>query len=85
MSALYGQVHGSAETTASRRGSVASHIRSSVQSWNGSIITEMYYHDDDLRIRVEYSDDSCFYGKTIYDGSVSDFVTILSNNRSGLC
>ena len=56
MSKFYGQVEGGAKTIASRRG--FNSIRSSVQSWDGSVILEMYYNGDDmLCIRVDVVED----------------------------
>lgn len=72
MAVFYGQVDGTAQTVASRRGS--NNIKASVQSWNGSIITTLRYKEDELWITVDYDEGSSFYGKTIYDGSVQDFV-----------
>lgn len=41
MATFYGQVFGNAQTSASRQGSKNSGIRTSAQSWNGSIIVEL--------------------------------------------
>lgn len=43
MSAFYGQIKGMADSLASRRGSMESGIKASVQSWDGSMITSMRY------------------------------------------
>lgn len=73
MSKLYGTIVGQAKTKATRRGS--SEIRASVQSWNGSIIMEMYYDDDDvLSLRVEKADGSKIKGECIWNGSFDKFV-----------
>lgn len=74
MSKFYGQVEGGAATVASRRG--FSSIKSSVQSWDGSAIFEMYYDKDDmLCIRVSVAeDDSKFYGDRIFDGGFGEFI-----------
>ncbi len=78
MSKFYGQIQGQATTIASRRGSANSHIKASVQSYDGSIITELYYGDDDeLRIRVEHAEGSSFSGHPIYDGTVDGMVLAL--------
>lgn len=75
MSVFYGQVSGQAETTASRRGSYNSGIRVSAQSWDGSLITKMYYSGgDDLMVEIEVSDGSSMYGITVYSGKFDDFV-----------
>ena len=75
MSRFYGQVEGMARTRASRQGSDNSHIRASVQSWNGSIITELYYDEADvLCIEVSSSEESSFRGRAVYNGPVERFV-----------
>lgn len=82
MSAFYGQVEGQAKTIASRRGSANSHIKASVQSWNGSIITELYYVGDELCIEVQHADGSAFRGYTIFDGTMDDFVAALRGSEN---
>lgn len=47
MATFYGQVEGMAPTRGSRCGSYASHIRSSVQHNDGSIIFEMFKPSED--------------------------------------
>ena len=78
MATFYGQVKGNAKTTASRQGSMASGIKASVQSWNGSIITKMYYNaDDELCIEVRHNSGSGFDGYTVFNGSVDAFISKL--------
>lgn len=72
MSKLYGTIVGQAKTKATRRGS--SEIRASVQSWDGSIIMEMYYDDDVLSLRIEKADGSKIKGECIYDNTVEKFI-----------
>lgn len=61
MSRFYGQVEGMAETIATRRGS--NFIKSSAQSWDGSVITRLSYDENDvLKIQIELSDKSSFSG-----------------------
>lgn len=75
MSTFYGQVLGQAETLATRRGSEKSRIRSSVQSYDGSIITELYYDKQgELCITVEHASGSSFHGYTCYDGKFEHFI-----------
>ena len=75
MATFYGQVKGNAETEAGRRGTYGSGIRPSVQSWDGSVITSLKYGDQgELRVQVETSDGSEFYGRTIFDGTFDEFV-----------
>ena len=86
MSKYYGQVSGQARTTASRRGSAASGIKSSVQSWDGSII--MYLRDTrhgENQLRVEAKlDDSSFSGETIFDGPLKDFINMCLMYEEGI-
>jgi len=73
MSRLYGTIKGMARTNATRRGS--SEIRASVQSWDKSLIFEMYYDEDDvLSLRIEKADGSKIKGECIYDNSVDKFI-----------
>lgn len=78
MSMFYGQVHGQAESTASRRGSAKSGISASVQSWNGSIILWLREFKDELWLDVSYDEGSSFRGHTLWDGPLEEFVNILS-------
>lgn len=70
MSKLYGQVDGSAKTIASRRGN--NEIKTSVQSWEGSVITRMFYDGDELKVEISISDGSSCYGNTCFTGSLDD-------------
>ena len=74
MSKFYGQLQGKAKYRATRCGTGVSRIRASVQSFDGSIITELFYEGKDLCIRVEHSDDSGFYGFCIFEGTVERFL-----------
>ena len=75
MSTFYGQVSGQAKTTASRRGSNASHIKASCQSYDGSVIMEMYYgNDGELCVRIEHNKGTKFSGDEVFDGTVQDFI-----------
>lgn len=78
MAKFYGQVEGQANTIASRRGS--SYIKSSVQSWNGSITTELFYNDkEELCIEVMHTDGSGFGGYTVFRGTVENFLEKLKS------
>ena len=80
MATFYGQVQGQAQTIASRRGSYSSHIKASVQSYDGSVITELYYGDDEtLRVRVAVSDGTDFYGRRVFDGTLEELTNCLVN------
>jgi len=78
MATFYGQVAGSARTRGTRVGSFASDIRASVQSWNGSVTTRLYYDKgEQLCIEVEHSEGSKFGGCAVFDGTVTEFVETL--------
>lgn len=83
MSRFYGQVRGNAQTSASRRGTSITGIRSSVQSYDGSIA--MYLRDTKhgMMLRVEHAEGSDMYGNTIFDGTMNEFVTILRGGEDG--
>lgn len=71
MSKFYGQVEGSAQTIATRRG--FRDIKSSAQSWDGSVITRLFYDDDGkLNINIQLSDDSSFYGCSYFTGTLDE-------------
>lgn len=78
MSTFYGQVEGMSQTVASRRGSRDSGIKASVQSWDGSLISRMWYDNDgNLKVALEVSNDSSSYGDTIFRGSLDDLRSLL--------
>lgn len=70
MSAFYGQVEGSAKTSASRRGS--KDIKVSAQSWNGSIQTRLYYDGDDLMVDITIGEESSFTGYSYFHGTLEE-------------
>ena len=74
MSAFYGMVQGN-RGAAIRGGSRASGFKSTVQSWDGSVITRMSYNDkDELMVSVEVAKGSAPYGTTIFDGTFEEYV-----------
>lgn len=76
MSKYYGQVSGSSNTTASRRG--FTEIMASVQSYDGSVITRLYDNrDGEMRLEVSIADDSSMWGVTVYQGTIEHFKEIL--------
>lgn len=90
MSLFYGMVEGQAETSASRRGSLKSRIKSSVQSYDGSLQMELFYKDNDpekeLCVNISYTEDnSSFYGRTIYWGTFKNLVNLLKQTRDYDC
>ena len=74
MAKFYGQVIGS-RSAATRTGS--SSIKSSVQSYDGSVITYLSYDEDKLMVEVCVSDESSSYGKRIFYGTFEEFKTKL--------
>ena len=80
MAKFYGQVFGQAKTEASRRGS--RNIKVSAQSWNGSVITTLYYNDnDDLMVNLSISDGSSCYGYTYFDGTLDELKERLAGGK----
>ena len=75
MSAFYGQVIGGANTTASRRGYDS--IKVSAQSWNGSLITRMWYDHDELMVELQHNTGSDSSGYTVFCGSLDDLISTL--------
>jgi hypothetical protein len=71
MSKFYGQVVGN-RGAATRCGH--SRIKSSCQSWNGSIVTEMTYDDDKLMVSVCVGDGSTSIGRQIFYGTFDEYV-----------
>lgn len=71
MSTFYGQVEGMARTVASKRG--GKEIKVSAQFWNGSVITRMYYNDDNqLIVELNISDGSSTYGYNYFTGTLEE-------------
>ena len=78
MSAFYGMVQGN-RGAATRGGSKVSGFKSTVQSWDGSIITRMYYGDEgELMVMVEYAEGSATYGKLAFNGTFEEYIKKLS-------
>ena len=79
MAKFYGQVCGSANTTATRRGSAKSGIKASVQSWDGSVITELNENKDgETIVSVSFSNESSSYGREVFRGTISELVAKLT-------
>lgn len=79
MAKFYGQISGSANTTATRRGSAKSGIKASVQSWDGSVITELNENKDgETIVSVSFSNDSSSYGREVFRGTISELVAKLT-------
>lgn len=75
MSAFYGTVIGNANTNATRRGH--KDIKVAAQSWNGSVITRLYYKGDDLMVDLQIADGSSTLGYTAFCGTLDDLKTKL--------
>ena len=72
MSKFYGTVVGASQTSASRRGN--HDIRVSAQSWDGSVITRLWYNDNEvLNVDVEIASGSSVYGQIIFSGTFEEF------------
>jgi hypothetical protein len=71
MSKFYGTVHGDAsQTDGTRRGFRS--IEVAAQSWDGSVITSMHYHGNDLMVGLDFSDDSSTYGQSLFYGTFQE-------------
>ena len=78
MSKLYGQIQGN-RGAATRCGH--SHIRASVQSYDGSVITELQYnHEGQLMLEVTVAKDesTSYRGQRVFYGTLDEFVAKLS-------
>lgn len=74
MSKLYGSIQG-CRGAATRTGS--SLMKSSVQSYDGSVITYMSYEGDKLMVEVCVSARSSAYGNRIFYGTFEEFINKL--------
>ena len=70
MSAFYGTVIGSAQTAGTRRGH--RDIQAAAQSWNGSVITRLYYDGDTLMCNLQIAEGSSIYGHTVIIGTLEE-------------
>ena len=70
--------YGTLIDTTSRYGHVTKRgfgeIWACAQSWNGSVITQLYYKGDELRVRIELSNGSDVSGRTAFDGTFNELV-----------
>ena len=74
MSKLYGSIQGN-RGAATRMGH--SSIKSSVQSYDGSVITYMSYDDDKLMVEICVADESSAYGRRIFYGTFEEYIAKL--------
>lgn len=79
MSAFYGTVEGNGKTNATRRG--FNKIRVSAQSYNGSLITELYIKDGVLMRELEHNDGSGTKGYTIFKGTFEELIEKISQKK----
>lgn len=80
MAKFYGQTIGSASTIATRRGSANSGIKSTVQSWSGSVITELNEDQDGkIILNLSVSNESSSYGDSIFKGTIAELVAKLKS------
>lgn len=78
MSKFYGSIQGN-RGVATRGGSLASGIKGSCQSYDGSVITYLDYDANDiLMVTIEVSDRSSSYGNRIFCGTFEQFVKKLT-------
>lgn len=73
MSKFYGSVVGNTGV-ATRGGTASSGIKTSNQSYDGSIITTMYEDAGNLMIRIDYSPESSSHGSTVFNGTVEEYL-----------
>lgn len=78
MAAFYGQVKGSGSKAATRIGTYDSGLRTSAQSYEGSVIVELTQPEDEdgnrrLMVEVSVNSGSDSRGKTVYYGDLSEF------------
>lgn len=82
MSAFYGTVIGDRQQTdATRRGFKS--IVAAAQSYDGSIISKLWYEEGTLMLRLSYCEDSGTCGDTLYDGPLAEFVRNLGGHHEG--
>lgn len=74
MSKLYGSIQGSRGAATRTGGSL---MKSSVQSYDGSVITYMSYDKDNLMVEICVSDYSSSYGSRIFYGTFDEYVAKL--------
>lgn len=78
MATFYGQVFGSGRTSATRGGTYDSGLRTSAQSYKGSVIVEMTQPEDEdgnreLMVEVSVNSGSASRGKSLFYGSLNEF------------
>ena len=79
MSKFYGQVAGTGQTTASRRG--FKNNMASVQSYDGSVIMELQEVNGKTMLIVEIADGSAFSGDVKFYGTLKQFADLLDAHK----
>lgn len=77
MATFYGQVFGRARTSASREGTYASGIRTTAQSYEGSVIVEPTLPEDsdgnrELMVKVQVNSKTASRGKSLFYGTLDE-------------
>lgn len=77
MATFYGQVFGSGKTSASRGGTYDSGIRTTAQSYQGSVIVEPTMPEDcegnrELMVEVQVNSNTASRGKSLFYGSLNE-------------
>lgn len=78
MATFYGQVFGSGRTSATRGGTYDSGLRTSAQSYKGSVIVELTQPEDEdgnreLMVEVSVNSSSASRGKNLFYGNLNEF------------
>ena len=83
MSEFYGTLKGRGDNLLTKTGTRESGIKASVQSYTGSLITEMYRRPDGvLMVSVSYANDSrSNMGNLAYYGTFTDFIALLEGRK----
>ena len=83
MSTFYGSIKGS-RGIATRCGTKNSGLKGTIQSWDGSVITNMYYSDNKLMLNIKLDEGSSTgYGNKIaeFTGTFDEFANLLKGGN----
>lgn len=73
MATFYGQVFGNGKTSASKTGSRNSGLRTSCQSYGGSVIVEVHETEDGKTwFEINVSDTSSAHGRNVFIGDLDE-------------
>ncbi len=83
MAAFYGTLKGKGDSIVTKTGTENTGITASVQSWDGSLITEMHHKPDGtLMVSVSYLPYSgASMGELAYYGTFADFIALLEGRK----